>query len=490
MSLTNATDRIILTCTKARFVVSSVLINKERTSVKHRYLLASLLFTNSCLAVADCVPLPPESPCVNRDRAIWEQPACPDSTGHPIILGRDYYETGNVIIKPYGYIKGEIFWDTRQTEGSREQQSMLFPKPFFPDLFGTDINSRGQWHATAVETRFGFALKGPTWGSVSTDGRVEGDFRGPLETANSAFRLRHAFCRVDWGSGSFLCGQWWHPLFILKCFPHTVAFAIGAPMEAQARDPQLRLTQRWRCFEAIFALAGQRDFQSNGPNGLSTEYIRNSAMPNIHFQTRAYWNDDAHMIGAAVDYKRLVPRIVTDKCVAENSAVGSIIFEAFASFLQPPWSLRLKAFWAENANDQFLISGFGVRTRDPITNCQTYSSTATAGAWLDFTYIFGCDDREFGFFVGGTKNLGSRDALFIDPETNLPIIFALTRFGPDIDYVVKFQPRFVYRKDPIRFGAELEYARASFGCPDECGRVRNGIPVDDFRILLALYYVF
>ncbi len=458
--------------------------------MKHRYLVASFLFMNSCLAVADCIPLPPESPCVNRDRAIWEQPSCPAPSGRPISYGADYYKAGNVTIKPYGYIKGEVFWDTRQTIGSREQQAILFPSPFRPDIFGKDINSHGQWHCTAVETRLGIALQGPTWHSVTTDGRVEGDFRGPLETTNSTLRLRHAFGRVSWGSGSFLFGQWWHPLFILKCFPHTVAFAFGSPTEPQASDPQLRLTQRGSWFEAIFALASQRDFGSNGPNGVSTEYIRNSGTPNIHFQMRGYWDDDANVIGAAVDYKRLVPRIVTDKCVAENSPVGSIIFETYASFLRAPCSLRLKAFWAENANDQLLISGFGVRTRDPITDCQTYASTAAAGAWLDFTYTFGCDDKELGCFIGGTKNLGSRDQLFIDPETDSPIIFALSNDGQDIDYTFQLSPRFVYKKDPIRFGAELDWKRASFGCPDECGRVRNGIPRDVFRILFALYYIF
>ncbi len=458
--------------------------------MKHRYLLVSVLGFNSCFAAADCIPLPPESPCVHRDRAIWEQPSCPAPSGKPISYGADYFLADNVSIKPYGYVKGEIFWDTRQTVGAREQQTMLFPRPFRPDIFGKDINSHGQWHATAVETRLGVALTGPQWHSVTTEGRVEADFRGPTDTQNSALRLRHAFGRVKWKSGSFLFGQWWHPLFILNCFPHTVAFAIGAPTEAQARDPQLRLTQRWNWFEMIFALASQRDFGSNGPNGVSTEYIQNSATPNIHFQTRGYWHDDDCMLGAAVDYKRLVPRIVTDKCVAENSAVGGIIFEGFGSFLRPPWSLRFKAFWAENANDQLLISGFGVRTRDPVTDLRTYSSTAAAGAWLDFSYIFGCDNKELGFFIGGTKNLGSRDQLFIDPETGLPIIFALTEFGPEIDYVVKFQPRFVYKKDPIRLGIELEYVRGSFGCPDECGRVRNGVPVDDFRMLFALYYIF
>ena len=46
------------------------------------------------------------------------------------------------------------------------------------------------------------------------------------------------------------------------------------------------------------------------------------------------------------------------------------------------------------------------------------------------------------------------------------------------------------KRDPIRFGAEVGWTRASYGSPNACGKVINGVPVDNVRILFALYYVF
>ena len=51
---------------------------------------------------------------------------------------------------------------------------------------------------------------------------------------------------MSWKDGEFLFGQFWHPLFIVNIM--MLSFNIGAPMEAQARDPQLRLSQKFGRF--------------------------------------------------------------------------------------------------------------------------------------------------------------------------------------------------------------------------------------------------
>lgn len=429
----------------------------------------------------------------NRPRGIWEQPTCPPcppNSGLPIAYGRGV-DFGFVKIRPYGYIKWEAYWDTRQPIGSREEQAFLYPRPPLIDIYGQDINAHGKWDMLAIESRIGIALEGPSWGEFATDGLIEGDFRGPSDTVTSTFRLRQAFGRILWAkkTASILLGQWWHPLFILECYPHTVAFAIGAPMEAQARDPQVRYTQRWGAFELITAAASQTDFPSPGPVGSSPVYIRNAVIPNLHLQMRGYFGDN-NLVGIAGDYKRLVPRIQSDLNIKVNEYIDSFIFEAFAAYVHPPWSFRTKVFWAQNGTDQQLISGYGVRTVNPITDERTYSNTAATGAWFDFSYLFYCDSMELGFFAGGTKNLGSKHALYIDPTTNLPIIYALTGNAQNLDYVTRFSPRYVFRKDPVRVGFEVEWTRASWGTPNRFGKVRNGVPVDNIRILLALFYMF
>ncbi len=451
-------------------------------------LLLSQALLNAESCVKCCPPLPPED-WTCRDRAIWEQPVCPPPSGRPISYNR-FIEGAVVKVKPYGYVKWESYWDTRQIAGFRDGQVLLFPLPVLLDPLHIDINDHGFWQMTAIETRVGLALYGPEWHCMKVTGLIEADFRGITDVTIGEFRLRHALGCIAWESGSFLFGQWWHPLYILECFPHTISYNIGAPMDPQAREPQLKLTQRWKWFELILAIAAQRDYASNGPIGISTTYISNSATPNLHLQVRAYGNDNNNVIGAAIDYLRLCPRIESLTGYSVDEYIGSVTVEAFAACRYAPWSLRSKVFWSENGNDQLLISGFGVRSVEPITDKRTYSNTAAVGAWLDFSYLFGCDDIELGFFTGWTKNLGSRHRLYIDPTTKQPIIFALTAFGPRLEYVARVSPRFIIKKDPIRFGAEFEVTRAAFGTLNSCGKVTHGVPVTGYRVLLAIYYMF
>ena len=393
-----------------------------------------------------------------------------------------------VTVQPYGFVKWEAFFDTRQIIGLDEGMGLLFPSPRVLDTFCQDINAHGFWNMTAFETRWGALLTGPDWGRFATDGLIEADFRGSFETGIFNFRLRNVFGRVLWENGFFLYGLWWHPLWIPECFPHTLGFAVGAPCDPQARDPQLRLSQKWDWFELTVAALSQSFYASPGPKGATPLYIEQAVIPNLHLQMRAYF--DNNVIGIAGDYKRLVPRLVTDKCVKVHEFNDSFIVEAFGAFNYAPWSLRCKTFWAQNGADQLLISGYGVRTVDHCTGARTYSNTAAVGGWVDFSYLFHCDEMEVGLFVGGTKNIGSHDPLYIDPKTGRPIIYALRCVSQDIDYVVEVTPWFVFMKDPVRVGLELRYSRASWGKPDRFGRVTCGTPVDDFRTLFVLYYMF
>ncbi len=425
-----------------------------------------------------------------RPMAIWEQypgPKCPC----PVPSGRlgKLLENAYVKVRPYGYVKWEAYWDSRQPLGIREETILFYPAPCMPDIFGQDINHHGKWNMDAIETRIGLTLTGPHWDCFKMEGLIEGDFRGTIDPVVGEFRLRHAFGRISWGTGSFLFGKWWHPLFILECFPHTVGFSIGAPEETQALSPQLLFTQRWNWFEFIAAAASQQDYRSFGPDGFSNVYIRNAVVPELCAEVRAYFNEN-DLIGFAADYFRLCPRLVSNDDVKVDEHIDSFIVEGFAAFVHAPWSLRLKAIWAQNANYQLMISGFGIRCVNPVTDFQTYSNTAAVAAWLDFTFNFGCDYHELGLYVGGTKNLGSRHALYLDPDTHLPIIYGLYGQSQNLDSELNVTPRYVFEKDPVRLGLEIDFRRASWGTPNQFGRVVNAIPVNLVRIMFALYFMF
>jgi hypothetical protein len=392
-----------------------------------------------------------------------------------------------VDIQKYGYVKLDTFYDSRQVFGGRQNQAHTAPKPVVYDRFCRDINDRGQFHMTAVESRFGFKLTGPkTSSGLQTSGGIQGDFRAVNEPTTGSFRLRLAFGKVEWPDGSsILFGEFWHPLFILECYPHTVDFSIGAPIELQAREPQVKFTKRLGVFEVIGSVASQSLFTSDGPEGFSSFYIQNSMVPNTHGQVRAYFGE--HMCGIAVDFKRLVPRLVTNNNVKTDTGVNSVITEAFATFNYPNFSFRSKVFYAQNGTEQQILGGYGVRSRDPDTNIRTYNNISAAGGWIDMSYLVRHHSMEIGIFTGAAKLIDKRQHFYRDPETDNTITYG---FIPNGEVVFRTAPRLVWAWDPIRLGLEVWYSRARFGCfnPDT-GTVTYD-STHNVRALSGLYYIF
>ena len=129
-------------------------------------------------------------------------------------------------------------------------------------------------------------------------------------------------------------------------------------MEVEGRSPQVRFTYKANNWEYIVAAAGQNMFVSPGPCGYSYRYMAQSATPNLHGQIR--YTQDEFVLGAALDYKRLCPRLVTQKCVATNEIINSVIAEAFAAYNGEKFNFRIKGIFAQNGADQLAMSGYAV----------------------------------------------------------------------------------------------------------------------------------
>jgi hypothetical protein len=398
------------------------------------------------------------------------------------------YSLPEFSVKPYGYVAYDLYYDTRFLLSAREDFFVLFPLPPQYDALCQDINDHGHWQMTAIQSRLGVnaELKG-LWRDIVAKGFYEADFLGAADPFISIYRLRFAGVSVHSNEWTFLAGRYWHPLFALDCFPDTICFNNGAPMEPQARAEQIRVTYTTKKYEIIAAALSQEEqFASDGEVGISDVYIRESLVPNYHIQAR-FFPAETYVVGVALDYLRLCPRIVTDNDFATNESINSFLVELYAARNEKKYQIRAKAVYAQNATNQLMISGYGVRTQDPVTNFRTYAVTQAVAGWIDMAYWFDDGTKSIGLFAGATKNLGATHPLFIDPATQQPIIY---EFEPTVDVVARVSPRFRYKKHNMQIGLELECTSASYGKLNRKAEVLCPQTVTNFRVYFEILFFF
>ena len=183
-------------------------------------------------------------------------------------------------IKFSGFVKTDLFWDTRQVVAAREGHFLLWPAPPNYDVNGEDINAHPSFNFMNIQTRIRGTITGPDVLGAKSSGVVEGAFFGHNNLDVNGFRMRHAFVKLNWSSTELIVGQTWHPMFIAQSFPLVISFNTGAPFQPFARNPQVRLTQRFGNFSLAGIAFSHRDFTS----AVGVDGLRNSAIPELHLQ--------------------------------------------------------------------------------------------------------------------------------------------------------------------------------------------------------------
>ena len=385
----------------------------------------------------------------------------------------------DVGIRFRGFVKNDVFYNTRQTVTAREGHFMLWPAPQSLDARGEDVNARHSFNILAIQSRLSGTITGPDAFGASTSGKIEGDFFAQANDNINLFRLRHAYLQLQWENTRLLFGQYWNPFFVTACYPGTVSFNTGSPIQPFARNPQVRLTHSLGSFQLMAAALGQRDYASRGPAGATSKYLRNSGLPEFHFQVQV--SSRRIVAGAGLAHKRIVPRnetltgLKTDQAVSGLSAIG------FAKITLPALTIKMEAVHGQNNPDVLNISGFAVSSIEAVTDYRTYTPMRNMSLWTD---IHTNGDRfQAGLFAGYTQNLGTSESI-----TNPAVLYG---FGSNIASLYRLSPRIVYNSGRVRFGLEGEYTSADFGSAYN----DHAIPVDthtqeNLRVLFSSWYFF
>lgn len=392
-----------------------------------------------------------------------------------------------------GYIGHIPFWDTRQVQSIYEGFFLYAPLPIKDDPVGKDINAVGQFNMVEIESRVRGKLYGPEVLGAESFGYFETDFLG---TDVVAIRMRCflAYLKLRWkNAGTYmLTGLYFHPMRLahIDLDPKVISWNAGAPIHPKVRCPQFKIGKSWQNNLHLEIIAmSEFDFTDFGPIGPSTEYLRRSLMPMFDIRLWLGPENTDHLIGVGFDIKRIMPRLVTEKCVRTRESLTSVAFDIYAKLTAKPLSVRTQFVWAQNAADYNMMGGYAVKCIDPATDVRSYTNINTLSYWIDFNI-----DKKIspGFFAGYSKVLGTSSPI-IPSITNQAtgvmenLVYTLI---PNIKYMARLSPRIKFNVKPLVFGAELEWTRAGYGTMQSSGKITQVKPVSNIRFLLASYFFF
>ena len=385
----------------------------------------------------------------------------------------------NVQVDFSGFVRNDFFIDTRNNICACDHLLEFYPyKPVY-DANGDDINARASAHLLNTFSRFGTRFSGLEIGKAKISAYVEADFTGFSET--NGLRLRHAYTSFAWQKTTLLFGRAWHPTFIEKVYPSVLNENTGLPFQVFNRSPQVRLTHKLNNhLDFIAGAVYQFNYANQGPSGKTYRYQREAVIPNLHAQLQYY--DEKWVIGAAVDWKSILPRTSTSGArgvFKADQTLNTWAALAYLKYTNNLFEMKAKSMYGQNVSESLLPSGYAVATVNPETGAETYTPLNHVYNWINFTYG---KKWKVGFFAGHLKNLGTTD------QPSGPFY----GMGTDLDVVYKISPQLIYTHRNFMLGWELSMTTAHYGDIDyaDYGKVKNTIDVTNFRNMISVAYSF
>lgn len=384
----------------------------------------------------------------------------------------------NFTYKFYGFVRGDLFYNSRANMAPVDGNFYLFPLDKIPDADGKDLNATPNGSFYTFTSRLGVDLTGPMIGKARSSAKVEMDFGG-FSASTTMLRLRQAYVALDWGKSNITVGQTWHPLFGSVC-PDILNLCTGAPFQPFNRSPLIRYQYSTGNIKLTGAAIWQLQYMSNGPKGMSEDYIKNSCVPEL-YAGADFSSPAGLLVGAGIHMISLKPRTSStwnEKIYKVNERMTALSGEAHLKYTGRNFMLAAKSLLASCLDHTALIGGYGISSVDPVTGEQEYTPFRHSTSWVNFTYG---KKWKYGLFLGYTKNLGT------GKELVSPTVYGT---GLNIDQLVTANVNFSYNLPHWQIGFEYSPATAYYGSLNAAnGKVENTHAVTNHRILgLVMYY--
>ena len=378
--------------------------------------------------------------------------------------------------KFYGQIRTDLFYNSRANEETVDGLFYMYPKDKVYDADGKDLNATANGSFYALYTRMGLDVQGPKLGNAKTSAKVELDFRGS-GTTFSVVRLRHAYLNLDWGTSALLLGQTWHPLYG-DVAPQILNLNMGAPFQPFSRAPQIRYRYKTGDIQITGAALWQSQYLSQGPEGKSQKYIKNSCVPEIY--AGIDYKHKGLLIGAGIEMVSLTPRTqatVEDKIYKVSERITSLSYEVHMKYNSEKWLVAAKSVLGSNLTQTSMLGGYGIKSIDPRTGEQEYSPNRNSSSWINIVYG---KTWKPAIFFGSMKNLGTSDAV-----TNM------YGTGTNVDQLLSGTAELTYNVPHWKLGVEYNLTSAWYGSLNHSnGKVVDTHSVSNNRLVATALFMF
>lgn len=381
-----------------------------------------------------------------------------------------------------GFIKSDVFWDSRGVAAVRQGHFLLYPLNADLDVKGKDINDNNCFHILPIQSRLIFTAKEKEILGAKASAKIEGEFFGSAEANINSFRLRHAFIKLEWKHSNLLVGQFWHPMFIETNYPGTISFNTGVPFIPFSRNPQIRYTYKVNNLALSLTAFSELDFKSTGPNGAKVDYITHSQYPAANFrmiyQPTSKLGNYTLNTGFSLNTKRLKPSSISETGYKDDTNFSTFAATAFVGLKNAKMSIKLQGTYGEDMYNLTMLGGYGVQSTAETTSFKTYTANRTLAFWADIQNLN--PTHHVGLLMGYSHNNGS----------NLDYNGDFYGRGQNIAYVYRISPRYAYKTGNLKFATEFEYTVAAYGTPDDYGLITDDTAFGNLRVLVAMYYFF
>lgn len=389
-------------------------------------------------------------------------------------------ETPRFKLTPYGFIRNDFYYDSRQNLETAGGLFYMVPKDKNPNGIGDDLNDVSSSGFLSIATRLGVKVSGPEILGAESSARIETDFAG-FGGSTTMLRIRQAWCKLSWKRVDLLTGQTWHPMFG-DVVPTVQSLATGSPFQPFNRSPQVRVDYKFTpSFRTYLSALYQFQYTSAGPSGNSDIYQKNAILPELYLGFD--YKKNGWIVGVGVDYLRIRPRVKENSLGYDRKVsdyLNSFSANAFMQYSNDKLAIKAKTIYGQNMAHLLLMSGYGVSAKNT-DGSYDYTNLNNTTSWLNVTYG---NKYQVGLFLGYSKNLGS-DKNLVGGEENVFVMGF-----PNLDQVYRIAPQVSYNLKHWTFGVEYERTTASYGTLDLDGKVKDTHDVTNNRIVGVMMYLF